>query len=76
MFESLANKSVGNRIAASIIKPPIVGVPFFCASPSKPRVLTSSPICLFLIRLIILPPNTIETNKEVMTAKAALNEMY
>ena len=39
---SLAKRIVGIRIAAKMISPPIVGVPFLDSSPSNPNVLIVS----------------------------------
>ena len=40
----LASRRVGIRMARIMIKPPMVGVPFFCCSPASPRSRTVSPI--------------------------------
>ena len=76
ILSNLVNNSVGIRIAAKMIKPPIVGVPFLLSSPAKPNSLTCSPICLLRIILIILPPKTKDTIREVIIAIAARNEIY
>ena len=76
ILSNFANKKVGIRIAAKIIRPPIVGVPFLFSSPVNPRALTCSPICYFLISFIIDPPKTKETSNEVIIAMAARKEIY
>ncbi len=43
LSRSLANKNVGIKIAARIIKPPMVGVPCFSFCPSRPSSRTISP---------------------------------
>ena len=43
-----ANNKVGNKIAAKMINPPIVGVPTLAFSPAKPRSLISSATCNLL----------------------------
>ena len=76
MLSKRAKRRVGIKIADNIISPPIVGVPDLACSPSKPNFLTCSLICLLRIKLIIRPPKTKETKREVIIARADLNEIY
>ncbi len=73
---NFANNNVGTTMAERIIKPPIVGVPFFCNWPSNPKSRTVSPTCFFSNKSMIRFPNTNEINNEKMSAIAARKEMY
>ena len=57
-----------------IIIPPIVGVPSFLSSPSRPSSLTFSPTCLIFKKLIIFFPKTIDITSDIITVTAALND--
>ena len=71
-FVNLANNKVGIIIADKIIKPPIVGVPFFSDCPSKPKSLMVSPTCFLCKKAINLFPINKEINSETMIAKVVL----
>ena len=58
--------NTGIIVAIIIISPPIVGVPDFFSSPSKPNFLIFSPICFFLKYAMILFPKTIEIINEII----------
>ena len=73
---SLANNKTGISVERSIIKPPIVGVPCFSFCPESPKSLIDSPICFILRKLIIFLPKIVEISKDVITAAAALKEIY
>ena len=63
------------RMAAKMIRPPIVGVPDFSSCPAKPKSRTVSPICCKRKRAMIRLPMMTETTSEVMSANEARNEM-
>jgi hypothetical protein len=73
---SFAKRRVGIRIAAKIIRPPIVGVPLLASSPFSPRVLIVSAACISRNFSISVLPKTKEIISERITAIDALNEMY
>jgi hypothetical protein len=75
-FDSLPNSSTGTTTARMIIMPPIVGVPFFCNCPSKPRSRMSSPICLRRSMFIMRLPKTMAISSDRIMAAAERNEMY
>ena len=63
-LSKFANNNVGTKTLNKIIIPPIVGVPFFCCSPSNPRSLTVSPNCFFCKKVISFFPKTVVIIKE------------
>ena len=52
------------------------GVPFFCTCPSRPRLRTSSPICIMLRRRIMAWPNTKATSRASANDTPARKVMY
>ena len=76
MFVRLPNSSAGIRIDMMMMIPPIVGVPFFCICPSRPKSRISSPICFFCSFLMILGPAYNATSKAVIRAIRDLKVMY
>ena len=75
MFSSRANSSVGITVAAMMMIPPMVGVPFFCNCPSKPRSRTSSPTCLRRRMLISRLPKVMVISSDRSVAIPARNEI-
>ena len=59
-----------------IIRPPIVGVPFFNSSSGKSNFLIFSPICFFARKLIIFFPKIVEIKSAVIKVIADLKDKY
>ena len=59
-----------------MIIPPIVGVPFFCICPVKPKVADIFPNLFFAQDVDEFLPNVIVISKERNAAIPARNEMY
>ena len=76
MLVRFPNSRAGITSERMIIIPPMVGVPFFCICPSRPRSLISSPICFFWSIFIIFGPAYNATSNAVIRAMRALNVMY
>ena len=57
-----------------IIMPPIVGVPFFCIWPSRPRSLIVSPICLRWSQVMIHLPMKKAMSMAVTLVSMALKD--
>ena len=74
MFVRSANRSTGMMRAMKIMMPPIVGVPFFCICPSRPRSRIVSPICFFWSHAIIFLPANTERRRAAVNAAMALND--
>ncbi len=75
LFKYLDELDFPGAIDNRIIIPPIVGVPFFCICPSKPKSRISSPICCFCKIRITLLPIIVANNKERIIAQAERNVM-
>ena len=71
----LPKSRIGMRIEIRMMMPPIVGVPFFCNCPSRPRSRMVSPICFFWSFAMIFLPTHIETRMARTAQVMARNEM-
>ena len=76
MLSNLVSSSTGTRMEAMMMMPPMVGVPFFCNCPSRPRSRMVSPIWAFCNFLMTLLPIINEMKSDSTMAKAALKDMY
>ena len=68
------NSRTGMTMETMMIIPPMVGVPFFCSWPSRPRSRMDSPICLICSHLIILLPMKKAMSIAVMLVSIALKD--
>ena len=68
------NSSTGTTMASRMMTPPIVGVPFFCIWPSRPRSRIVSPICFFCSQRMILLPAKRDMSMAVTQPSMALND--
>ena len=75
MFVKLPKSSTGTRMDSRIIRPPIVGVPFFWSCPSSPRSRMVSPICFFCSQQIIRRPKIMAVRMATTLPAMARNEM-
>ena len=75
MLSSRANSSVGIRMAARMMSPPMVGVPCLLSWPSSPRSRTVSPTCRRCRSRMMPLPNHNEMSNDTNTAMPARKVM-
>ena len=76
MLRSSHSSSTGTKMAAMMMRPPIVGVPAFSFCPASPNSRTLSPICFFFKNLMKYFPKKMAISNASTKAAAERKEIY